>query len=75
MSQWQVSEQSHKRCQHTFLPVLKLVGVRVSYHHAGIPDNQKDIWWENRMDLLRDGGFGRTGGVYRGEEIARSQLG
>lgn len=41
MSQGKVSEESHRRCRCTFFPVIKLVGVRVSYHHAGEPDNQK----------------------------------
>jgi len=41
MSQRKVSEESHRGCRCTFLPVIELVGIRVSYHHAGKPDNQK----------------------------------
>ena len=44
MSQLQVSKGSRWRCRCTFLPVIKLVRVCVSHHHARRSDNEeKDL--------------------------------
>ena len=73
MSQWEVNKESNRRCRCTFLPVIKLVGVRVAYHHARKLDNEKGGSVKTRMELLRDDRFGRTGGICGGVEFISQQ--